>query len=91
MYNEEQLEMGVSLMNQHGLPMSRMVDGHSDDCIFNALISTVEDGSFWYGDLYKSDIITLSKVAKSLDRDLIITSDTNGRVSLTISKELNNA
>lgn len=75
MYNEEELERGVELMTERGLPIGRMIDS-TDRTMFNAIISTIEDGPFWYGDLIEGDVGTLMDIAKELNRELIVHAET---------------
>lgn len=74
MYNEEQQETNLVQMIKHGFPIGRMLHAETKlekiGIIHNALIFTVEDGPFWYGDISEEDLSELHKVAKLLNRTL---------------------
>jgi len=72
MYNEEELETGLDLMVKSGFPIGRFI--YDTDVIYNAVISTVEDGPFWYGDLTLNDAAKLRAVSVELNRTLHIDS-----------------
>lgn len=69
MYNEDTLDRGVAAMKKQGLSQGRMtelVDGTLD----SAVVSTVESGDFWYGDLEMADLSKLHVVAKEIGESL---------------------
>jgi hypothetical protein len=74
MYNEEELESGLDLMVKSGFPVGRLI--YDTDVIYNVVISTVEDGPFWYGDLTLKDADKLKKVSVALNKVLHIDSAT---------------
>jgi hypothetical protein len=78
MYNEDVQEEAVTLMNSHGLRMARMSPITDADTIFNAVVGTVEDGDFWYGDLnLNEDTNKLRMVSSAMGKTLrIATYDT---------------
>jgi hypothetical protein len=77
MYNEEELESSLDLMVKRGFPVGRFV--YDSAAIYNALISTVEDGPFWYGDLTFDDATKLKAVSVELNRTLHIDSLTGSQ------------
>ena len=74
MYNEEELESSLELMVKSGFPVGRFL--YNTDIIYNTVISTVEDGPFWYGDLTLSDAPKLKAVSVELNKVLHIDSQT---------------
>lgn len=80
MYNEEQQETNLTHMVKKGFPVGRLLYNNTSidkiGFIPNALVSTKEDGPFWYGDLSESELTELHTVAKELNRVLEIKSMT---------------
>jgi hypothetical protein len=80
MYNEEQQEANLAHMIHKGFPVGRMLYNKTSvdkiGFIPNALVSTKEDGPFWYGDLSESELSELHEVSKELNRVLAIRSMT---------------
>lgn len=74
MYNEEIQDRANELMVAQGLQIGRIIHPITDYITPNAVISTIEDGPFWYGDLAESDITKLKVVAGQLKRTLLINS-----------------
>lgn len=72
MYNEETQDESAILMKQNNMPMGRLLEG-SKDILYNATVSTQEDGPFWYGDIdLATDGEKLRRVASSLGKSLNI-------------------
>ena len=89
MYNEETQERGVELMVSHGFPMGRIIHPVTDKVVPNALVSTVEDGPFWSGDLSESEIGELIKVATQMNRVLICKSQTGSKALIVTNQPSN--
>lgn len=87
MYNEEQQESNLALMVERGFPIGRFVYDSNESITPNALVSTLEDGPFWYGDLTDSDAIRLATIATELNRVLWVHSLT-GTQEYSISPTL---
>jgi hypothetical protein len=79
MYNEETQDRGFELMVGQGFEIGRILYPVTDSVIPNAVVSTTEDGEFWYGDLCDADMSNLTLVAGQLKRTLTIESRTTNK------------
>jgi len=79
MYNEDTQDHAAAIMVSKGFSMGRMVYPITDAITPNAIVSTVEDGPFWYGDLADGDVAGLMEVANQLKKDLEVQSQTSSK------------
>jgi hypothetical protein len=78
MYNEETQDEIVAALAEIGMVQGRMIPNHDDEfSVPNALMSTVEDGPIWYGDIEYSDIGALTEIAKRFNRSFTFQSRTH--------------
>jgi hypothetical protein len=70
MFNEEVQEEAAELMNKNGLFTGRFLE-IKEHVLANAVVGTVEDGDFWYGDIdLNFDVAKLRNVAAALGKSL---------------------
>lgn len=72
MYNEEVQEELAELFIKNGLPMGRLIYPTSTPCRLNTVLSTVEDGPFWYGDLDSKDVETVDKISTQIGKSILM-------------------
>lgn len=83
MYHEHVQAMGSQLMKSKNLPQGRMVYPLTSDSYPNAMLSTIESGDFWYGDLEIADLGTLHEVAKSLKQSVEVRYDNGSTLMIS--------
>ena len=75
MFNEEVQEEAVKLMKKNGLSTGRFLE-IKEHVLANAVVGTVEDGDFWYGDIdLNFDVSKLRNVASALGKSLQVVTD----------------
>lgn len=72
MYNEEMQDKAADLMNQNGLVMGRFLFPITSEVTPNVLISTEEDGPFWYGDIDINDMGIMVDISRKLNKTLFV-------------------
>lgn len=84
-YEETQDEMADVIVNQLGLSQGRIL--YPTPVYYNATIESIEDGSFWYGDLEHADVERIA--AAFPDKELIFFNNDDSEVRWLLTKQKN--